>query len=851
MRKAQKREVLGLIKSLYQAHEEIRNALAGKNYILAQNMLVECQEFAIEFGSIIEKLEGEEHVTVTYTEVYCEKLFCAYKEIQDLLMSKSCVNEGRIYKILNKQLIKIENSVKNDIRVKIEIAFFPYKASMWDSLESIYLATKADPDCDAYCVPIPYYDLNSNQSLGKMHYEGDKYPENINVVDWKEYCFEERKPDVVYIHNPYDQYNLVTSVHPRFYSSNLKKYTDILVYVPYYSTSGGMSKAQSLFPAYIYADYIVIQSPKFRKYFDDDIPNQKFLPFGSPKFDKIIKKCQNPPEPMKEWKEKIAGRKVYFYNTSIAGMLDDTESFLKKMNYVFQCFEGRETDCLLWRPHPLLEATLDSMRPQYRLTYDALKQRFLDKSLGILDTTPDIADTIALCDAYIGDAGTSITSLFSMAGKPIFILNNKLQQMMGEKDWRKENINLVFHGDDRYQITGNNQLWFSKNNDYHYRFYLDLGTEFYGEQYYMNAIEIKGKIYIVPRNTQHFLIIEDKKIRKIELKNENKSKDAFGAYRYYSDYIYLFPKQYPYVVRLNVITETVEYIDGIKEFNVKIIDGELQMGGISSYPYQNEFVIASPEDNCLLFLDINTLQTHLIDSGIKSNAGISSIILDGGTLWLMPNKGMNIICWNPMTGELNEYGDLPDDFRINEKDKCNQRPFNTVVFSRENGKESIIISPCWGNMHLSLDKSTGELKEWKLPMKCNDGKVDENSPKFVMGSFLGRVSQWGKSNQMWYACNKRLYDINIDTKEYKEIEIEFDYEDLKAHEPGFASELNTMPYCLKESQFNSLSNFLAGDIAGEEFDSKLQLEYFLKINANITGSCGMNIHSFIKEKALN
>ena len=47
MRKKLKEEVLEFINSLYQAHEEIREALLCQNYALAQNMLSECQEFAV------------------------------------------------------------------------------------------------------------------------------------------------------------------------------------------------------------------------------------------------------------------------------------------------------------------------------------------------------------------------------------------------------------------------------------------------------------------------------------------------------------------------------------------------------------------------------------------------------------------------------------------------------------------------------------------------------------------------------------------------------------------------------------------------------------------------------------
>ena len=90
---------------------------------------------------------------------------------------------------------------------------------------------------------------------------------------------------------------------------------------------------------------------------------------GSPKFDRVIRICNNPPEPPEAWKAKMEGKKVYFYNTSISGMLGNTELFLKKMKYVFETFALHDDVCLLWRPHPLLETTFDTMRPQYKEIY--------------------------------------------------------------------------------------------------------------------------------------------------------------------------------------------------------------------------------------------------------------------------------------------------------------------------------------------------------------------------------------------------------------------------------------------------------------------------------------------------
>ena len=241
MRYVQKQKVLDFIGSLHQAHEEIKKALEEKNAESVPKMLDECQQFAYELGDFIEKQEGEGHITISLLEEYCEVLFQIYRETANVWP-----NAAKVYKRLKKQMLKVESSAKNDITARKEIAFFPYKASMWDSLESVYFAAKEDLNCDVYCVPIPYYDINPDRSLGKFHYEGDQYPPDIEVIDWQSYHFEEREPDVIYIHNPYDDWNYVTSVHPRYYSENLKKYTKTLVYIPYYSTSGGMSEGQRL-----------------------------------------------------------------------------------------------------------------------------------------------------------------------------------------------------------------------------------------------------------------------------------------------------------------------------------------------------------------------------------------------------------------------------------------------------------------------------------------------------------------------------------------------------------------------------------------------------------------------------
>ena len=101
-------------------------------------------------------------------------------------------------------------------------ASYVYKEKALD--EYLYVCA-GYPECDAYVIPIPYFDKNPDGSFREMHYEGDQYPDYVPITKYDEFNFERHHPDTIFIHNPYDDLNLVTSVHPYFFSDKLKKYT--------------------------------------------------------------------------------------------------------------------------------------------------------------------------------------------------------------------------------------------------------------------------------------------------------------------------------------------------------------------------------------------------------------------------------------------------------------------------------------------------------------------------------------------------------------------------------------------------------------------------------------------------
>lgn len=444
MRMAQKKQVENFIKLLEQAHKEIKRLIENKEFLAARELLGQCQEGALNLGNLIEKTEGEGAVPIPLIEEYCEIVYQFYEAIEQ----NQEIHVEKFYKTLNKNWIRITNSVKNDIKVRKEVVFLPYKASMWDALESVWLAAKEDPDCDSYVIPIPYYDRNPDGSFREMHYEGDLYPDYVPITQYKTYNFAERQPDVIFIHNPYDDCNYVTSVHPFFYSKNLKQFTDKLIYIPYFTLNEvdpqrteQVEKIQHfiLTPGVFYADRVIVQSENMRQVYiqvltkefgrkTHEIWQDKILGLGSPKYDKVLRVKKTELEIPEEWQRIIqksdgTQKKIILYNTSVSAILQHGDRMLEKIKSVLQIFQNHMDDiALLWRPHPLIKATIASMRPNLWNEYEKLVQQYLAGGWGIYDDSPDLDRALVLSDAYYGD-GSSLVRLYQKLGKPIMLQN--------------------------------------------------------------------------------------------------------------------------------------------------------------------------------------------------------------------------------------------------------------------------------------------------------------------------------------------------------------------------------------------------------------------------------------------
>lgn len=449
MRKSQKEQIENTLQLLDQAHTAVKQALETKNMEIVLTLLEQSQDLAIQVGGMIEEALGEDFVTIGMLESYCEQIY----QIYEMIRQSQVVDSNKVYKNMKKSLVLIERSVKYDISVRKIVVFLPYKASMWDSLESVWKAADADPDCDAYVIPIPYFDKNPDGSFKEEHYEGDQYPKDVPITRYDEYDLESEHPDVIYIHNPYDECNHVTSVHPYFYCKHIRNFTDELVYIPYFilqeiepdnqAAIDGM-KYFCFTPGTIYASQVIVQSENMRQIYineyikaakemglsgehvDRRFLEKKFLGTGSPKIDKVLNTRKDDLEIPAKWLEIIekpdgSWKKIVFYNTSVSALLHYDEKMLKKMESVFAIFkENKDEVALLWRPHPLIKATIESMRPQLWLEYDKLVRKYREEGWGIYDESADVDRAVVISDAYYGD-GSSVVQLCREKGMPVML----------------------------------------------------------------------------------------------------------------------------------------------------------------------------------------------------------------------------------------------------------------------------------------------------------------------------------------------------------------------------------------------------------------------------------------------
>ncbi len=359
---------------------------------------------------------------------------CSSEQREALEEYKKLINSPEYDTDLSKKALDVFFQQIQEEKEAYRILFLPYKYSMWDSFESIFEAAKEDENCEAYVMPIPYYDKDQEGNFTEMHDESESYPDDVGIISWRNNQVDEIDPDVIFIHNPYDGNNRVTSIHPKYYTNKLVCKDRIVIYVPYY-VSYTEDEGISVFMggAEYYTDYVIVQSEWYKEKFELEMlkhnilnDGNKFIILGNPKYDKI-RSLNKYEYPLKDdWKEKLFDESdnkkfTILLDTTLEILLKKREKMLDKIGDVIDLFENRDDLALIWRPHPLIESTLRNMYSELIPMYIKLVERCKKLENCIFDDTNDMHTAIAWSDAFMGKYGSMI-ELYRVAKKPTIML---------------------------------------------------------------------------------------------------------------------------------------------------------------------------------------------------------------------------------------------------------------------------------------------------------------------------------------------------------------------------------------------------------------------------------------------
>ena len=244
------------------------------------------QETAISLGTAIEQKKGKGKESVSILERYCEALYEAYLTLQEGLSGDAsgeiAADQLAMEQLATDQLIKAGNCLKDLKEVlerdcKRQVVFLLHSAKHFASLRPLIDALREREDTEVKLMPIPYFDRLGDGSLSEMHYEGENFPKEYPITDYRSYNFAVELPDCIVTNSPYDAFNPVWSVDPFFYSEKLKQYTNKLVYIPDFVTDeidpenpeDGKAFYNMRYyvtvPGVFHADYTIVQSEEMRE----------------------------------------------------------------------------------------------------------------------------------------------------------------------------------------------------------------------------------------------------------------------------------------------------------------------------------------------------------------------------------------------------------------------------------------------------------------------------------------------------------------------------------------------------------------------------------------------------------
>lgn len=572
---------------------------------------------------------------------------------------------------------------------KKKVLFMVYRTEWWGCFDSYCRQECSREDTECYVMPVPRFERNlltSEVNFEKRHFDPEKLapmlPEGACMVNHEEFPLEQGF-DRIYIHNPYDNCSLLDTVEWKYYSSNLKQYTERLIYVSH--LLGLPLSNYTICAAYDHVDAIYVPNVGAKYVLEAKYDGKtEIMPSGIPEYLDFLTDKRGAGEDAKGG-DPAEDRMKLLYCVSFDDLFRGTERQLQEMREIFEYARQNRNILLIFRP----DEDIPVLRLRQQLSdaiwqgYEELVAFFVKNRIGIYDSTPDLYEAAAMADGILCTAHP-LSALFSVQGKYVLHLD-RVHRLAPTTEARcipalwavaveekEDGIQLWFVPEKtnlicRMTIPGGGDVDMTagvhkRNDRKKARKHLagpkvdiiaEVPDEMIGGLNYINLTKRGDCLYLSPFASDG--------IWKYDMKSEIFTKQylpdaagsCMGATFAYGKYLYMVPRMYPGIVKYDMETEEITILD---EWVAALEDNV-----VPEYKKDPYFVWAVRQEGNMLYmasskcdvwmeLDMDSDAWSLKSMGLPGKRFVD-MVKDGEWVWLLPFCGDEIVVWNCRSGE--------------------------------------------------------------------------------------------------------------------------------------------------------------------------------------------------------
>ena len=423
-------------------HEILLNKDSGLSYEDIITYLSELQNNIVSFGTLTESIKGEDCKTVKLLEQYLEVIYKVAKYVQkfDEGISYEASAESKYAECdeeVKDTFASISDAIDSEIVNRRSVLFLPVKAKHFSSMRMAYEMETATPDTDVYVMPLPYYYKEYDGSFkDEMHIDTEEFIKaNIPVTDYSRFDLSLLCPEKIYINSAYDEYNMAVSVDTRFYARNVKKYTEKLIYIPYFKL---MEFDRANYPCWynmqyyctvpgvVMADKVYVQSENTRKVYIDKlnewVGDEKYTEIWEQKIDVYDESCE---EHSEDELRDAGSEKTIVWFVSAGSLAEFGDKYIEKAYRNLDVFAlSKDKLKVLLNSEPFLDEMIKNYSDELYKKWTGFIDEFNRSGIGevVSQVEEKSVDVLLKATAYYGDP-SYICKDFILMKKPVMLQN--------------------------------------------------------------------------------------------------------------------------------------------------------------------------------------------------------------------------------------------------------------------------------------------------------------------------------------------------------------------------------------------------------------------------------------------